>query len=201
MGNDGDGGVPVPQDRLAMLLGDLLIELGQKVQQAGVDGVRILTDEEIIRDQVRWYRTGWAEHARAAGQTQPAAAGHPDMEDFPVPSGRLLRFPDQSTDTEPATPAADTPGPSRASERPEAPGTAGTPGTPGTPGAPEERDGLARPHSPLPGDPESPPGPESPPASQTQRLPLVGAGDANVRNLMPHRPRHRRTARERGDER
>ncbi|MFJ2646399.1 hypothetical protein ACIO1C_06685 [Streptomyces sp. NPDC087420] len=188
MGNDGDGGVPVPQDRLAMLLGDLLIELGQKVQQAGVDGVRILTDEEVIRDQVRWYRTGWAEHARAAGQAQPSAAGHPDMEDFPVPAGRLLRFPDQSADTEPATPAPDPPGPSRASETPEA------------------RDGLARPHSPLPGDPESPPGPESPlgpespPASQAQRLPLVGAGDANVRNLMPHRPRHRRAARERGDE-
>ncbi|QIQ04683.1 hypothetical protein [Streptomyces liangshanensis] len=188
MGNEGDGGVPVPQDRVAMLLGDLLIELGQKVQQAGVDGVRILTDEEVIRDQVRWYRTGWAEHARAADPAQPTAAGHPDMEDLPVPSGRLLRFPDQSADdasadVEPMPPA------------------------PGTPGAP---DTAARPHSTAPTHPHPHPEsrhepearcePEVLPASQAQRLPIVGAGEANVRNLMPHRPRHRRATRERGDE-
>ncbi|MFJ1550197.1 hypothetical protein [Streptomyces sp. NPDC088246] len=121
---------------MAKLLGALLIELGHKVQEAGIDRVRILTDEEVEEDQVRWYRRGWEEHARAADPQGPEASSHPSTGDFSVQQGRLIQFPAQ------------------------------------------------------PGEGEQP---------QPHPLPIVGAGDAAVRDLMPHRPRSR-PSRERGDD-
>ncbi|MGP9019961.1 hypothetical protein ACT1U9_16380 [Streptomyces sp. BR1] len=111
---------PAEQDRLARLLGGLLIELGEKVRRAGVDGVHVLTDDELQSEQLRWFQEGWEEQARASRRVreQPdrpgeartgddvydqdedppryAPAGHPDDEQ-PVTPGRLLQFP-QSPD-------------------------------------------------------------------------------------------------------
>ncbi|WHM37923.1 hypothetical protein [Streptomyces sp. BPTC-684] len=117
---DGDGS-GAEQDGLAQVLGGLLIELGEKVRQAGLDGVRVLTDDELQREQLRWFREGWEEHARVgrrAVESGPAgdgpqragpeadayagrdggreAAGHPEAGQPPAP-GRLLQFP-QSPD-------------------------------------------------------------------------------------------------------
>ncbi|MFJ1746087.1 hypothetical protein ACIOJD_07560 [Streptomyces sp. NPDC088116] len=180
MDNEGGGAdVSSQQDGVARLLGALLIELGHKVQQAGVDGVHILSDEEVERDRLRWYRTGWDEHAHAADPHRAGAVGHPDTEHLPVPPGRLIRFPDPPPDgtppaprTPPRPPSSTTPAPSRSASP-----------------------------SPSP-SPSPPPSPSAPSATSSQPLPIVGAGEANVRDLMPHRPRHRtRPARERGDER
>lgn len=155
------------QDGVARLLGALLIELGHKVQQAGVEGVRILSDEEVERDRLRWYRTGWDEHAHAADPHRPGAVGHPDTERLPVPPGRLIRFPDPPPD-----------------------------GTPPDPHAP------SRPPSSTATSPSPAPSSSASSSPSSQPLPIVGAGEANVRDLMPHRPRHRtRPSRERGDER
>jgi hypothetical protein len=98
------------------------------VREAGPDGVRILTDEEVQRANVSWYRTGWEEHSRAVRPsmepTAPCAPGHPaDLESLSA-AGRLLRFPQSPVD-----PAASHP------------------------------------------------------------LPIVGAGEAKIRELMPHRRR------------
>ncbi|WP_409239716.1 hypothetical protein [Streptomyces sp. PA5.6] len=90
-------------EELAYLVGGLLIELGSKIQEAGVDGVRILTEEEAQQSQLRWFQEGWAEHARATehartaddgpGAGSPAGhAGHAD-EEPPPSTGSLLRFP------------------------------------------------------------------------------------------------------------
>ncbi|MET8687696.1 hypothetical protein ABZV77_26135 [Streptomyces sp. NPDC004732] len=88
-------------EELAYLVGALLIELGSKIQEAGIDGVRILTEEEAQQSQLRWFREGWAEHARAAEHARPsdadaeAPAGHVDVEppSAAAASARLLRFP------------------------------------------------------------------------------------------------------------
>lgn len=105
---DGDGS-GAELDGLAQLLGGLLIELGEKVRRAGLDGVRVLTDDELQHEQLRWFREGWEEHARVgrrAVETEPApeaddypgrdsgpeAAGHPEAGQPHAP-GRLLRFP------------------------------------------------------------------------------------------------------------
>ncbi|GAA0578266.1 hypothetical protein [Streptomyces crystallinus] len=118
---DGDGSA-AEQDALAQLLGGLLIELGEKVRRAGLDGVRVLTDAELQSEQLRWFREGWEEHARVLGgppagrgedgrgrplegEGYPGggdAAGHPEAGQPPAP-GRLLRFP-QSPDGRPAHP-------------------------------------------------------------------------------------------------
>ncbi|MEU6826323.1 hypothetical protein ABZ921_37400 [Streptomyces atriruber] len=91
-------------EELAHLVGGLLIELGSKIQEAGIDGVRILTEEEAQQTQLRWFREGWAEHARATEHARTSdadaepPAGHVDVEPPSTPppaagSGRLLRFP------------------------------------------------------------------------------------------------------------
>ncbi|MCX4907531.1 hypothetical protein [Streptomyces sp. NBC_00878] len=97
MANPGDPGDEA--GRVARLAGELLAVLAEKVRAAGPESVRVLTEEELQRHQLNWFRAGWEEHARATGlegQARPGggAAGHPDSEDFPVPpSARLLHFP------------------------------------------------------------------------------------------------------------
>ncbi|MEU6573316.1 hypothetical protein [Streptomyces sp. NPDC046805] len=137
-GTDGQGPAG---NRLTQLLGDLLIELGQKVRKAGPEAVRILTDEEVQRANLRWYRTGWEEHAQAI---RPAAES-PD----------------------PAEPTAP-PGPSEHPADPDPLSAAG------------RLLDFPRPDTNAP----------------THPLPIVGAGDSRVRELMPHR----RRARENGGE-
>ncbi|MFE9684696.1 hypothetical protein [Streptomyces sp. NPDC006285] len=73
--------------RVAGLVGDLLDVLADKVRSAGPDGVRVLTEEELQRHQLSWFRAGWAEHARASGQERPVG---PDR-----PPARLLPFPER----------------------------------------------------------------------------------------------------------
>ncbi|MFI6281501.1 hypothetical protein [Streptomyces sp. NPDC050988] len=105
------GGPDDEAERVSRLVGELLIGLGEKVRAAGPDSVRVLTEEELQRHQLNWFRAGWEEHARATGHGegrarpgsdrsgQPRASGHPDTEDFPVPpSVRLLRFPQRPPD-------------------------------------------------------------------------------------------------------
>ncbi|WP_190121117.1 hypothetical protein [Streptomyces inusitatus] len=123
--------------------------MSEKVRQAGVEGVRILTEDEMQRDQLLWFRSGWEEHGRAMEPERPGPGtrpadrpgdhlgddgpdGGPDKDPPPDNGpGRLLRFP------------------SGAGQRP------------------------------------------------THPLPIVGAGDASVRDLMPHRPRTRTRVRTR----
>lgn len=142
-GPAGDG-----PDGVAYTVGGLLIELGEKIRRAGADGVRILTDDELQRDQLAWFRAGWTEHARATSQDQPehpdrGPGQHPDSEGFPVPPARLLHFPDRQN----------------------------------------------HPDEPRPRYPEDAQEHRQP---DELRLPIVGAGEARVRDLMPHRPRLRR---------
>lgn len=113
-----DGEAPsTDAERVTRLLGGLLIALGEKVREAGPEGVRILTDDEVQRANLQWYRTGWQEHARAvrpprepeppghaaadptvrpgpSGPGGPATpAGHPADPDPLSAMGRLLDFP------------------------------------------------------------------------------------------------------------
>ncbi|MFI1481984.1 hypothetical protein [Streptomyces sp. NPDC020747] len=127
MGNPG-GGPDDEAERVSRLVGELLIGLGEKVRSAGPDSVRVLTEEELQRHQLNWFRAGWEEHARATGgegdpggsargegpapwegearsgsdvSGRPDVSGYPDSEHFPVPpSARLLRFPERPPDGE-----------------------------------------------------------------------------------------------------
>lgn len=122
MGNPGGGGPGDEAERVSRLVGELLIGLGEKIRAAGPESVRVLTEEELQRHQLNWFRAGWDEHARATGREGQehgegragpgsdvfghpdasdvsGAAGHPETEDFPVPpSARLLRFPERPPD-------------------------------------------------------------------------------------------------------
>ncbi|MEU9899593.1 hypothetical protein ACIBCS_26930 [Streptomyces phaeochromogenes] len=122
MGNPGGGGGPDDEaESVSRLVGELLIGLGEKLRAAGPDSVRVLTEEELQRHQLNWFRAGWEEHARATGgegrergegRAGPGSdvsghpdvsgvSGHPDTEDFPVPPfARLLRFPERPPDGE-----------------------------------------------------------------------------------------------------
>ncbi|MFF1601747.1 hypothetical protein ACFVYV_30270 [Streptomyces mirabilis] len=103
---DGPAAAPDP-DAVAYTVGGLLIELGEKIRRAGTEGVRILTDDEMQRDQLAWFRAGWTEHARATSpdrsdgdrpdgpEPSNGPGQHPDSEGFPVPPARLLRFPER----------------------------------------------------------------------------------------------------------
>ncbi|GGX74148.1 hypothetical protein [Streptomyces minutiscleroticus] len=82
--------------RVSRLVGDLLIGLGEKVRAAGPEGVRILTDEELQRDRLDWFRAGWQEHGRATAAPAPPPRPHPGDGTPPEPPARLLRFPDRS---------------------------------------------------------------------------------------------------------
>jgi hypothetical protein len=107
MGNPG-GGRGDETERVAVLMGELLAVFAEKVRTAGPESVRVLTEEELQRHQLNWFRAGWDEHARATGRqhlegpARPSArpgsdpGEHPDTEDFPAPPpARLLRFPDR----------------------------------------------------------------------------------------------------------
>ena len=112
MGNPGGGGRGDEAERVSRLLGELLIGLGEKVRAAGPEGVRVLTEEELQRQQLNWFRAGWHEHARASERPSSGThtdvhpesgpnsrtddgvrCRHPDSEHFPLPPPRLLRFP------------------------------------------------------------------------------------------------------------
>ncbi|MDQ1037743.1 hypothetical protein QFZ75_004159 [Streptomyces sp. V3I8] len=73
--------------RVAGLVGELLGVLAEKVRSAGPDAVRVLTEEELQRHQLSWFRAGWEEHARASGQEDLVG---PDR-----PPARLLPFPER----------------------------------------------------------------------------------------------------------
>ncbi|MFI6057488.1 hypothetical protein [Streptomyces sp. NPDC051286] len=83
-------------------LAELLAELSEKVRQAGVAGIRILTVEEVQQDQLSWFQMGWDEHACARNPDHSSAAGHPAGGELAMGPGRLLRFPDRlSPDPDP----------------------------------------------------------------------------------------------------
>lgn len=137
MGNEGDqdpalggkdGDEVSGQESPDWLLGQLLIELGRKVQQSGATAVHLFTESEVDEERVRWFRIGWQEHVRAVEARSGGEAGHPDGENFQVSQGELIRFPSHPPDDAPA---------------------------------------------------------------QSHPLPIVGAGDASVHALMPHKPRGR----------
>ncbi|UXY28853.1 hypothetical protein [Streptomyces sp. HUAS TT20] len=122
MGSYGGGQGGDDAERLAHLLGGLLIELGEKVREAGPEAVRILTDDEVQRTNLQWYRTGWEEHARAVRSSgrpvpptrspEPARppvvpirapdparpSGHPADPDTLSSAGRPLRLPEHAAD-------------------------------------------------------------------------------------------------------
>ncbi|MFF3659469.1 hypothetical protein [Streptomyces olivochromogenes] len=155
---DGPAAAPDP-DAVAYTVGGLLIELGEKIRRAGTEGVRILTDDEVQRDQLAWFRAGWTEHARATSpdrsdgdrpdgpEPSNGPGQHPDSEGFPVPPARLLRFPERQ---------------------------------------PEDHDHQDERRS------RYTEGPQEHHKTEELRLPVVGAGESRIRDLMPHRPRSRR---------
>ena len=96
-------------DRIDQLLGALLIELGEKVRQAGAEGVRILTDEELQRSHLQWYRMGWEEHARAVRPYGPPRSVAPPA---PRPGGA------PSAGSPPASRSGSTAPPDRSSTEP-----------------------------------------------------------------------------------
>ncbi|WAU78805.1 hypothetical protein O1Q96_02940 [Streptomyces sp. Qhu-G9] len=86
MGDPG-GGRGTEAERVAELVGELFDTLAAKVRVAGPESVRVLTEEELQRHQLSWFRAGWEEHARASGQERPVG---PDR-----PTARLLPFPER----------------------------------------------------------------------------------------------------------
>ena len=128
---DADAGPPPSEgaDEASHIAGELLVELGRKIAEYGEQAVRIVTVDELEREQLAWYRAGWEERGRLAPGDQES--GEP---------ARLLKFPDREA--------------------------------PSSDDVPERHDRD-----------------EDPSASHP--LPLVGASDANVRELMPHRPKER----------
>jgi hypothetical protein len=88
MGDPGSGsGGGDDARRVAGLVGELLGVLAEKVRSAGPDSVRVLTEEELQRHQLNWFRAGWEEHARASGEEDLVG---PDR-----PPARLLPFPER----------------------------------------------------------------------------------------------------------
>ncbi|MVO83865.1 hypothetical protein GPA10_03560 [Streptomyces sp. p1417] len=63
MGNVGGGH---PQESGQRLVAELLAELARRVCEVGAEHVRVVTDEELERDRMRWFRAGWQEQAREA---------------------------------------------------------------------------------------------------------------------------------------
>ncbi len=67
-GERGEGHACTPEE-LAFLLGGLLVELGTKIQEAGVEGVRIITEAEAQQTHLHWFREGWTQHAQSTNPT------------------------------------------------------------------------------------------------------------------------------------
>jgi len=94
-GDDGgSGGRGADAERVAKLVGELLDVLAEKVRSAGPDSVRVLTEEELQRHQLSWFRAGWEEHARASGEEHRVG---PDR-----PPARLLPFPGRPAGDKPS---------------------------------------------------------------------------------------------------
>ncbi|WP_353943382.1 hypothetical protein ABII15_18205 [Streptomyces sp. HUAS MG91] len=81
---------PGATDGVARLTGELLVELGRKIAEFGERAIRIVTVDEMEREQVVWFRLGWEEHARlsAGDPALPASAS-------PAPA-KLLTFPERA---------------------------------------------------------------------------------------------------------
>ncbi|MFD9906362.1 hypothetical protein [Streptomyces sp. NPDC059063] len=152
MGNAGEGPAGpggASREHGQRLVVDLLAELSRKVSEAGAEHVRVVTDEEVERERLRWFRAGWLERARerpedtgparieptgpargsghvdAAGRSDTRTAGHRDTRDT---GHRDTGHPD-----------------SRGTGHPDTEGTLGPPvRVPGIPGGPPERGRPAR---------------------------------------------------------
>ncbi|MBV1940922.1 hypothetical protein KUF83_30790 [Streptomyces sp. BV286] len=92
MGDPG-GGRGTEAERVAELVGELFDTLAAKVRVAGPESVRVLTEEELQRHQLSWFRAGWEEHARASGQEREERPVGPVAQDRPP--ARLLPFPER----------------------------------------------------------------------------------------------------------
>ncbi|MER6135259.1 hypothetical protein [Streptomyces sp. NPDC001815] len=92
MGDPG-GGRGTEAERVAELVGELFDTLAAKVRVAGPESVRVLTEEELQRHQLSWFRAGWEEHTRASGQEREARPVGPVAQDRPP--ARLLPFPER----------------------------------------------------------------------------------------------------------
>ncbi|WP_338698669.1 hypothetical protein V2W30_21010 [Streptomyces sp. Q6] len=88
----GDSSDTGATDGAARLTGELLVELGRKIAEFGERAVRIVTVDEMEREQVVWFRLGWEEHARHAAGEPPAP---PAQNAVPA---RLLTFPERAPD-------------------------------------------------------------------------------------------------------
>ncbi|MFC8198979.1 hypothetical protein ACFUTV_26825 [Streptomyces sp. NPDC057298] len=107
MGDPG-GGRGTEAERVAELVGELFDTLAAKVRVAGPESVRVLTEEELQRHQLSWFRAGWEEHARASGQEREECQERPVGPVGPLgpvgpvgpvgqdrPPARLLPFPER----------------------------------------------------------------------------------------------------------
>ncbi|MFI1210385.1 hypothetical protein ACH4UV_22580 [Streptomyces sp. NPDC020802] len=101
MGDPG-GGRGTEAERVAELVGELFDTLAAKVRVAGPESVRVLTEEELQRHQLSWFRAGWEEHARASGQEREEREEREECQARPVgpvaqdrPPARLLPFPER----------------------------------------------------------------------------------------------------------
>ncbi|MEB8344073.1 hypothetical protein [Streptomyces endophyticus] len=161
--------------------GELVVELGRKLAEFGPEALRVVTVEEAERERVDWFRLGWEEHARlVSGESAEARPGpihdEPDEPGMPpgapVPRLRVAENGDATDEGATDEGAVDDSAHDRApdatrsdrGERAEGEHADGEAGA-GHGGRSEDRDEFP--------------------------LPVVGAAEAEVRELMPHRIRSR----------
>ncbi|WP_306318403.1 MULTISPECIES: hypothetical protein [unclassified Streptomyces] len=59
---------------------ELVVELGRKMAEFGPAALRVVTVEEAERERLDWFRLGWEEHARlVSGESAPAAPSGPRL--------------------------------------------------------------------------------------------------------------------------
>ncbi|MFZ3569623.1 hypothetical protein ACOKM5_21680 [Streptomyces sp. BH097] len=156
--------------------GDLVVELGRKLAEFGPEALRVVTVEEAERERVDWFRLGWQEHARlVSGESGEARPGPlhdgPDEPGMPpgapAPRLRVAENGDATDEGAGDDSAHDrAPDSTRSDRREQAEG--------------EHADGEeGAGHGDRSGGRDEFP------------LPVVGAAEAEVRELMPHRIRSR----------
>ncbi|MGY0485689.1 hypothetical protein [Streptomyces sp. WG-D5] len=146
--------------------GELVAELGRKMAEFGPAALRVVTVEEAERERIDWFLLGWQEHARLvsdeSGEPAPAP-GH---------DGR------NTSDTPRGTPR-DTPHPRlRVADGEEVCHGEAPDGEVGHGEVSRDTDGEGH-------------GEREDGGRDTFPLPVVGAAEAEVRELMPHRLRSR----------